>query len=146
MFVGGCTGSTTGGIKIFRLQILFKVIVQQIKKIIKPHQVINISYEKSTLEDKTILSILSLIFLFIFTTLLVAAILCFLGIDMLSSLSAAATAIAVVGPGLSNEIGPSGNFSQFPDAAKWTLSLAMIIGRIEFFAVLILFIPSFWRK
>ena len=146
MFVGGCTGSTTGGIKIFRLQILFKVIVQQIKKIIKPHQVINISYEKSTLEDKTILSILSLIFLFIFTTLLVAAILSFLGIDMLSSLSAAATAIAVVGPGLSNEIGPSGNFSQFPDAAKWTLSLAMIIGRIEFFAVLILFIPSFWRK
>tara|TARA_B100002052_G_scaffold102563_1_gene94673 strand:- start:271 stop:1284 length:1014 start_codon:yes stop_codon:yes gene_type:complete len=146
MFVGGCTGSTTGGIKIFRLQILFKVIVQQIKKIIKPHQVINISYEKSTLEDKTILSILSLIFLFIFTTLLVAAILCFLGIDILSSLSAAATAIAVVGPGLSNEIGPSGNFSQFPDAAKWTLSLAMIIGRIEFFAVLILFIPSFWRK
>ena len=72
--------------------------------------------------------------------------LCFLGIDILSSLSAAATAIAVVGPGLSNEIGPSGNFSQFPDAAKWTLSLAMIIGRIEFFAVLILFIPSFWRK
>ena len=146
MFIGGCTGSTTGGIKIFRLQILFKVTIQQIKKIIKPHQVINIAYQKSKLEDKTILSILSLIFLFVFTTLLVSAILCFLGIDLLSSLSAAATAIAVVGPGLSSDIGPSGNFSHFPEAAKWTLSLAMIIGRIEFFAVLIIFIPSFWRK
>tara|TARA_B100000686_G_C16710493_1_gene928828 strand:- start:86 stop:1471 length:1386 start_codon:yes stop_codon:yes gene_type:complete len=146
MFIGGCTGSTTGGIKIFRLQILFKVINQQIKKIIKPHQVINISYEKSTLEDKTIISILSLIFLFISTTIIVAAILCFLGIDILSALSAAATAIAVVGPGLSSEIGPAGNFSQFPNTAKWTLSMAMIIGRIEFFAVLILLLPSFWKK
>ena len=146
MFIGGCTGSTTGGIKIFRLQILFAVITQQIKKIIKPHQVLKVSYAKSTLEDKTILSILTLIFLFIFSTLIVAAILCFLGIDILSSLSAAATAIAVVGPGLSTEIGPSGNFSQFPISAKWTLSMAMIIGRLEFFAVLILFIPSFWKK
>ena len=146
MFIGGCTGSSTGGIKIFRLQILFSVITQQIKKIIKPHQVLKISYAQSTLEDKTILSILTLIFLFIFSTLIVAAILCFLGIDILSSLSAAATAIAVVGPGLSTEIGPSGNFSQFPIAAKWTLSMAMIIGRLEFFAVLILFIPSFWKK
>ena len=146
MFIGGCTGSTTGGIKIFRLQILFSVITQQIKKIIKPHQVLKISYAKSTLEDKTILSILTLIFLFVSSTLIVAAILCFLGIDILSALSAAATAIAVVGPGLSTEIGPSGNFSHFPISAKWTLSMAMIIGRLEFFAVLILFIPSFWKK
>ena len=146
MFIGGCTGSTTGGIKIFRLQILFSVITQQIKKIIKPHQVLKISYAKSTLEDKTILSILTLIFLFVSSTLIIAAILCFLGIDILSALSAAATAIAVVGPGLSTEIGPSGNFSHFPISAKWTLSMAMIIGRLEFFAVLILFIPSFWKK
>ena len=146
MFIGGCTGSTTGGIKIFRLQILFKVIIQQIKKIFRPHQVIKISYTQATIEDKTVLTILSLIFLFIASTLIIASILCFLGIDILSSISAAATAIAVVGPGLSTEIGPAGNFSDFPNAAKWTLAMAMIIGRLEFFAILILFMPSFWKQ
>ena len=146
MLVGGCTGSTTGGIKIFRIQILFKVILQQIQKVIRPHQIVKITYSKALIDDKTTLSILALIFLFIASVFIIAAILYFMGLDLLTSFSAAATSIAVVGPGLSNEIGPTGNFSLLPNQAKWVLSAAMIIGRLEFLAVLILIMPSFWKK
>jgi len=146
MLIGGCTGSTTGGIKIFRIQILFKVIIQQIQKIIRPHQMVKITYSKALIDDKTTLSILALIFLFIASVFIIAAILYFMGLDLLTSFSAAATSIAVVGPGLSSEIGPLGNFSSLPDQAKWTLSAAMIIGRLEFLAVLIILMPSFWRR
>ena len=146
MLIGGCTGSTTGGIKIFRIQILFKVIVQQIKKVIRPHQIVKVTYSKTLIDDKTTLSILALIFLFIVSVFIVAAILHFIGLDLLTSFSAAATSIAVVGPGLSYEIGPSGNFSLLPNQAKWVLSAAMIIGRLEFLAVLILIMPSFWKR
>ena len=146
MLVGGCTGSTTGGIKIFRIQILFKVIIQQIQKVIRPHQILKITYSKALIDDKTTLSILALIFLFIASVFIIAAILYFIGLDLLTAFSAAATSIAVVGPGLSEEIGPTGNFNSLPNQAKWVLSAAMIIGRLEFLAVLILIMPSFWKK
>ena len=146
MLVGGCTGSTTGGIKIFRIQILFKVIIQQIQKVIRPHQILKITYSKALIDDKTTLSILALIFLFIASVFIIAAILYFIGLDLLTAFSAAATSIAVVGPGLSEEIGPTGNFYSLPNQAKWVLSAAMIIGRLEFLAVLILIMPSFWKK
>ena len=146
MLVGGCTGSTTGGIKIFRIQILFKVIIQQIQKVIRPHQIVKITYSKALIDDKTTLSILALIFLFIASVFIIAAILYFIGLDLLTAFSAAATSIAVVGPGLSAEIGPTGNFNSLPNQAKWVLSAAMIIGRLEFLAVLILIMPSFWKR
>jgi trk system potassium uptake protein len=146
MLIGGCTGSTTGGIKIFRIQILFKVIIQQIQKVIRPHQILKITYSKAIIDEKTTLSILALIFLFIASVIIVASLLYWMGLDLLTAFSAAATSIAVVGPGLSSEIGPLGNFSNLPDQAKWLLSASMIIGRLEFFAVLILIIPSFWKK
>ena len=146
MLVGGCTGSTTGGIKIFRIQILFKVIIQQIQKVIRPHQILKITYSKALIDDKTTLSILALIFLFIASVFIIAAILYFIGLDLLTAFSAAATSIAVVGPGLSEEIGPTGNFNSLPNQAKWVLSAAMIIGRLEFLAVLILIMPSFWKR
>ena len=146
MLIGGCTGSTTGGIKIFRIQILFKAILQQIQKIIRPHQILKITYSKAIIDDKTTLSILALIFLFIASVIIVAGILYWIGLDLLTAFSAAATSIAVVGPGLSSEIGPLGNFSNLPNQAKWVLSASMIIGRLEFLAVLILIIPSFWKK
>ena len=146
MLVGGCTGSTTGGIKIFRIQILFKVIIQQIQKVIRPHQIVKITYSKALIDDKTTLSILALIFLFIASVFIIAAILYFIGLDLLTAFSAAATSIAVVGPGLSEEIGPTGNFNSLPNQAKWVLSIAMIVGRLEFLAVLILIMPSFWKR
>ena len=146
MLIGGCTGSTTGGIKIFRIQILWQVILQQIQKVIRPHQILKITYSKAIIEDKTTLSILAIIFLFILSIIIIAGLLYWMGLDLLTAFSAAATSIAVVGPGLSNEIGPLGNFSNLPNQAKWLLSAAMIIGRLEFLAVLILIMPSFWRK
>ena len=146
MLIGGCTGSTTGGIKIFRIQILFKVILQQIQKVIRPHQIVKITYSKAVIDDKTTLSILAIIFLFIISVIIVAGLLYWLGVDLLTAFSAAATSIAVVGPGLSNEIGPLGNFSNLPNQAKWLLSASMIIGRLEFLVVLILIMPSFWKK
>ncbi|MBH88070.1 MAG: potassium transporter TrkH [Pelagibacterales bacterium] len=146
MLIGGCTGSTTGGIKIFRIQILFKVILQQIQKVIRPHQILKVTYSKAIIDDKTTLSILAIIFLFILSVIIIAGLLYWMGLDMLTAFSAAATSIAVVGPGLSNEIGPLGNFSNLPDQAKWLLSFSMIIGRLEFLAVLILIMPSFWKK
>jgi len=146
MLIGGCTGSTTGGIKIFRIQILWKVMLQQIQKVIRPHQIIKITYSKATIDDKTTLSILAIIFLFIISIIIIAGLLYWMGLDLLTAFSAAATSIAVVGPGLSNEIGPLGNFSNIPDNAKWLLSASMILGRLEFLAVLILIMPSFWKK
>ena len=146
MLIGGCTGSTTGGIKIFRIQILWQVILQQIQKVIRPHQILKITYSKAVIDDKTTLSILAIIFLFIISIIIIAGLLYWMGLDLLTAFSAAATSIAVVGPGLSNEIGPLGNFSNLPNQAKWLLSAAMIIGRLEFLAVLILIMPSFWRR
>ena len=118
MLIGGCTGSTTGGIKIFRIQILFKVLLQQIQKVIRPHQILKITYSKGIIDDKTTLSILAIIFLFIISVIIVASLLYWIGLDLLTAFSAAVTSIAVVGPGLSNEIGPLANFSNLPDQAK----------------------------
>ena len=146
MFIGGCTGSTTGGLKIFRILIISKIIFQQIKKIIRPHQVIKINYSKASIDERTTLSILALSFLFLISTFIITALLCMTGLDTTTALSAAATALAVVGPGLTTEIGPTGNFSSLSDQAKWILAISMIIGRIEFFALMVLLLPSFWKR
>ena len=89
---------------------------------------------------------MSFIFLYILIFFIITALLSTSGLNFINSLSAAATSISNVGPGLGSTIGPNGNFSSLPDISKWILSLAMILGRLELFAVLVLFIPSFWRK
>ena len=146
MFVGGCTGSTTGGLKIFRIIIIIKIFFLQVKKIMRPHQVVKITYSKASIDDKTTLSILALTILFFISTFVITALLCMTGMEVSTAISATATAIAVVGPGLTEEIGPSGNFSLLTNQAKWILAAAMIIGRIEFFALIILLLPSFWKR
>ena len=146
MFIGGCAGSTACGIKIFRVQILYKFISNQLKKIIYPRGIFKIKYENNIVDDKFLASIMSFIFLYIVIFFLITVLLSTSGLDFLTSLSAAATSISNVGPGLGDIIGPNGNFSQLSDFSKWILSLAMLLGRLELFAVLVLFIPSFWRK
>jgi len=146
MFIGGCAGSTACGIKIFRVQILYQFISNQLKKIIYPRGIFKIKYENNIVDDKFLASIMSFIFLYIVIFFLITALLSYNGLDFVTSLSAAATSISNVGPGLGDIIGPNGNFSQLSDISKWILSLAMILGRLELFAVLVLFIPSFWRK
>jgi len=146
MFIGGCAGSTTCGIKIFRIQILYLFISNQLKKVIYPKGVFLIKYDKNTVDNKFMASIISFIFLYLVIFFLITAFLSLSGLDFVTSISGAATSISNVGPGLGSTIGPSGNFSNLPEVSKWILSLGMILGRLELFAILVLFLPSFWRN
>ncbi len=146
MFIGGCAGSTTCGIKIFRVQILYLFFINQLKKIIYPRGIFIIKYEGNNIDDKFMSSVISFIYLYIIIFFFITALLSVSGLDFVTSISAAATSISNVGPGLGNIIGPNGNFSQIPDISKWILSIGMILGRLELFAILVLFLPSFWRK
>ena len=146
MFIGGCAGSTTCGIKVFRLQILFLFISNQIKKLMYPNRVLVINYNKEKIEENFINSVIIFIFSYLFIFFIVAILLSITGLDFLSAISGAATSISNVGPGLGEMIGPNGNFSQVSIFSKWILSFAMLLGRLEIFAVLVLFLPSFWRS
>ncbi len=146
MFVGGCAGSTTCGIKIFRIQILYLFVINQLKRLIYPRGIFVIKYGKSNIDDKFMSSVISFIFLYIVIFFILTSILSLTGLDFVTSISGAATSISNVGPGLGDIIGPNGNFSSLSNASKWALSLGMILGRLELFAILVLFIPSFWRK
>jgi trk system potassium uptake protein TrkH len=146
MFIGGCAGSTACGIKIFRIQLLYHFLTNQLKKIIYPRGVFVIKYDKNNIDDKFMSSVISFIFLYIVIFFLLTAILSLTGLDFITSISGAATSISNVGPGLGETIGPNGNFSSLSNSSKWALSLGMILGRLELFAILVLFIPSFWRK
>ena len=146
MFIGGCAGSTTCGIKIFRVQILYLFLVNQLKKIIYPRGIFVIKYDSNNVDDKFMSSIISFIYLYIIIFFFITALLSLSGLDFVTSISAAATSISNVGPGLGTIIGPNGNFSQLPDFSKWVLSFGMILGRLELFAILVLFLPSFWQK
>ena len=146
MFIGGCAGSTACGIKIFRVQLLYYFLLNQIKKIIYPRGVFVIKYDQSIIDEKFMSSVISFIFLYIIIFFSLTAILSLTGLDFITSISGAATSISNVGPGLGDVIGPNGNFSSLQNSSKWVLSLGMILGRLELFAILVLFIPSFWRK
>jgi len=146
MFIGGCAGSTTCGIKIFRVQILFLFISTQLKKIIYPRGIFLMKYDQNTIDNKFISSIISFIFMYLIIFFILAALLSLTGLDFITSISGAATSISNVGPGLGSIIGPNGNFSTLPDISKWILTIGMILGRLELFAILVLFLPSFWRN
>ena len=146
MFIGGCAGSTACGIKIFRVQILYLFLVNQLKKIIYPRGIFVIKYDNNNVDDKFMSSIISFIYLYIIIFFVITALLSLSGLDFVTSISAAATSISNVGPGLGDIIGPNGNFSQLSDFSKWVLSFGMILGMLELFAILVLFLPSFWQK
>ena len=145
MFIGGCAGSTACGIKIFRLQMLLIFLKNQIKKIISPNSVIITKYNNQKISDNFINSVIIFIFTFLFIFLIIAMLLSISGLDFITSISGAASSISNVGPGLGDIIGPNGNYKDIPDASKWILSAGMLLGRLELFAVLVLFFPSFWR-
>ena len=146
MFIGGCAGSTTCGIKIFRVQILYLFIKNQLKKIIYPRGIFIIKYDNNNVNEKFMASIISFIYLYIVIFFVIAALLSLSGLDFTTSISGAATSISNVGPGLGELIGPNGNFSQLPNFSKWVLSFGMLLGRLELFAILVLFLPSFWQR
>ena len=146
MFIGGCAGSTTCGVKIFRIQILYLFVVNQLKKIIYPKGIFVLKYDQNPIDNKFISSIISFIYMYLVIFFILTALLSLTGLDFVTSISGAATSISNVGPGLGSIIGPNGNFSTLPDISKWILALGMILGRLELFAILVLFLPSFWRN
>ena len=146
MFIGGCAGSTACGIKIFRIQLLYLFLINQLKKVIYPRGVFIIKYEKNNIDDKFMASVISFIYLYIIIFFILTSILSLTGLDFITAISGAATSLSNVGPGLGDIIGPNGNFSSLSNVSKWALSAGMILGRLELFAILVLFVPSFWRK
>lgn len=146
MVVGGCAGSTSCGIKVFRFQILFSIALCQLKKLIHPNGVFRAHYNKRTISEDVMTSVMSFFFLYALSFSLLCVALSFTGLDFLTAMSGAATSISNVGPGLGELIGPAGNFSTLPDSSKWILAAGMILGRLEIFTLLVLFLPHFWRK
>ncbi|EKE73794.1 TrkH family potassium uptake protein [Oceanibaculum indicum] len=145
MFLGGCAGSTTCGVKIFRIQIAYATARAQMKRLLRPHGVFIPHYNRKPVPEDVSTAVIGFLITYMLCFLLLSMLLGLLGLDFVTAISGAATAISNVGPGLGDIIGPAGNFSTLPDAAKWALSLAMLMGRLELFTVLILFAPSFWR-
>ncbi|MFB3102945.1 MAG: TrkH family potassium uptake protein, partial [Alphaproteobacteria bacterium] len=145
MFIGGCAGSTTCGIKIFRFQILYETATTQIRRLVQPHGVFIPYYNRSPITDEVAMSVMSFFFFYVLVYVVLALGLSLLGLDFLTALSGAATAISNVGPGLGPVIGPNGTFTSLPDSAKWLLSAGMLLGRLELFTILVLFAPAFWK-
>ncbi|RED46166.1 TrkH family potassium uptake protein [Aestuariispira insulae] len=146
MFVGGCAGSTTCGIKIFRFQVLFETARVQLKSLLQPHGVFIAYYNRRPIPESVSESVMAFFFMFAISFAVLAAALGALGLDFITATSAAATAIANVGPGLGPQVGPAGNFAQLSDPAKWVMSAGMLLGRLEIFTVIILFTATFWRR
>ena len=146
MFIGGCAGSTTGGLKVFRFQILFKYIHLHLKKMLQPHVVITYKFNGKKVPDSTYESVMTFFFIYIITFAVSALLLSFSGLDFLTCISAAASAISNVGPGLGEVIGPEGNYSSLTNYSKFVLIITMFLGRLEMLTVLVLLLPSFWKN
>lgn len=144
--IGGCAGSTTCSVKIFRYQIVFASIASQLKRIHSPNGVFIPRYQGRQISDDILNSVLTFFVVFFASLGILAVLLSLTGLDLITSLSGAAAALANIGPGLGETIGPDGNFSSLSDTAKWLLIAGMLIGRLELMAVYILFTLKFWRN
>jgi len=143
--VGGCAGSTCCSVKIFRYQILISAILAQIRRIHSPHGVFTPRYDGRTVSEDVLNSVMAFLVLFVVSLGVLAVLLAMTGLDFVTALSGAATAIGNIGPGLGPIIGPAGTFAPINDTAKWLLIAGMLIGRLELMAVYVLFTAMFWR-
>ncbi len=146
MFIGGCTGSTAGGFKIFRLKIVYALTKVQMYKQYKTHVVRIPTYDGQEIALPIILSVVTFLTLFFISFGLLALGVSATGIDFMTSVSATAACLTNTGPGFGNMVGPMDTYATIPDTAKWMLMFAMFLGRLELITVLVLFRPSFWRK
>ncbi|SDS59567.1 TrkH family potassium uptake protein [Pseudomonas oryzae] len=144
-FIGGCSGSTAGGLKIFRFQVAYVMLKANLQQMIHPRAVIKQQYNNHPIDEEIVRSLITLSFFFTITIGVIALGLALLGLDWITALTGAATAVCNVGPGLGPIIGPAGNFASLPDSAKWLLSVGMLLGRLEIITVLVLLTPAFWR-
>lgn len=143
--IGGCAGSTSCSIKVFRYQLLMTSISTQLKRLYAPHGIFEPRYEGRKVSEEVLSSVMAFFVLFFVTLGVFSILLGLTGLDFVTSVSGAATALGNIGPGLGPIIGPAGNFATLDDSAKWILSAAMLIGRLELMAVFVLFTTRFWR-
>jgi len=145
LFVGACSGSTTGGIKIFRFQIAFSLLKRQLMLLMHPHGTFPQKYNNRLVSDDILRSLIAFLLAYFATITIAALLLTLLGASAMTALTASITAVSNVGPGLVAEIGPSGNFAHFSDTSKWILSLCMLMGRLEILTVVVMLTRHFWR-
>lgn len=143
--VGGCAGSTSGGIKVFRIHVLVANARVQAAKLLGPHAIHMPYYNRKPIDDAVSESVMGFLFVYVLALAVLAMALALLGLDFMTALSGAASALANVGPGLGGTIGAGGNYAGLPDIAKWLLAGGMLLGRLEMFVILVLFVPGFWR-
>lgn len=146
MFVGGCSGSTAGGMKIFRFQLSLIVLREQLMRLLHPRAVLTRNYNGRAVSDEIISSMIAYTFIFLLCLLIITIALASLQLDFITSISGALTGLTNVGPGLGGTIGPAGTFAPLPEAAKWILSAGMLMGRLEILSVVIVLSPAFWRS
>ncbi|WP_137888190.1 TrkH family potassium uptake protein [Pseudomonas sp. 2FE] len=144
-FIGGCSGSTAGGLKIFRFQVAYVLLRANLQQLVHPRAVIKQQYNNHNLDEDIVRSLITFSFFFTITIGVIALGLALIGLDWITALTGAATAVCNVGPGLGPIIGPVGNFSSLPDSAKWLLTIGMLLGRLEILTVLVLFTRAFWK-
>ncbi|MEL6735120.1 MAG: TrkH family potassium uptake protein [Pseudomonadota bacterium] len=145
MFIGGCAGSTSCGIKIFRFQVLLQNLRQHIAQVLYPNGIFTQRYNKRPIEESVTAAVMSFFFLYLLTFAVSAIALSLAGVDPVTALSGAGSAISNVGPGLGAIIGPAGTYAPLDAVPKWILAITMLIGRLEIFTVLVLLSPRFWR-
>jgi trk system potassium uptake protein TrkH len=145
MFIGGCSGSTAGGIKIFRFQLFFMMLKESAMRAVHPRAILRRRYNSQPVDDSIIFSTAAFIFTVIISLVALTLLLSLCGLDLVTSFTGAATALMNVGPGLGDIIGPAGNFASLPDSAKWLLSVGMLLGRLEFMTVILILMPTYWR-
>ena len=145
MFVGGCAGSTGGGMKVMRIQLLLKRSYHELFRLIHPRSVMQVKFGKAVVSDDVISSIWGFFLLWLMLFTVCSFIVASTGVDVVTSFSATLACIGNIGPGLGN-VGPTDNYAHLPELAKVVLVFCMLLGRLEIYTVLVLFVPEFWRK
>lgn len=146
MYLGGCAGSTTGGIKMLRINIAFQALLRHLKMLIYPNGVFTAQYQGKPLTNDIVHAVMGFLFVFILSNAVLSVALAMTGLDLVTAVTAAGTALANVGPGLGEAIGPAGSFASLSDTSKWLMCFGMLLGRLEIMTILVLFIPAFWRN
>jgi trk system potassium uptake protein TrkH len=145
MFIGGCTGSTAGGLKITRILLLIRIIDREFKRIVHRHGVFAVRLHDVAIPETAVQSVVSMVYLALTLNFMACLLVASTGVDVLTSITAVATCMFNVGPGL-GAVGPAEHFGHLPAFAKWVLSACMIAGRLEFYTAFVLFTPAFWRR
>lgn len=145
-YIGACAGSTSGGIKMIRVLVASAAMGKEFKSTLYPHGIFKVKYEGKPVSGHVIKGVLTFLCLYVAANVLLTVALTITGLDFVTAVSGAATALGNVGPGLGATIGPAGNFSTLPDTAKWLLCAGMLLGRLEIMTVMVILTPGFWKR